>query len=263
MKGRMVMVLLCACFAQGLFAQLLPAIIDETELQFKVKQIDELMRRFNFEVTYDGKPVNDTLPKEVRIKNMCTLFDLKSFPVKDGKLNEEVSDFCDYVIENGYKLCYEDTTWRAEVVCDATFNGKKAEVSLLLRTEQIEGVLYHWVLTDVKSPLFDVMCKETKDSLFVSPAEHGISFITLPRIINLSVMDVNTIFHKGWRPDMLSVFYYLVAGKKLKMQSVKYVIYHFALGDYMFDVKRFEREGSYNSGWLINSLKRKTKKQGQ
>jgi len=259
MRIKTTITLLCILAAQHTFAQLLPTFIDETELQFKVKQIDEFMQRFNFEVTYDGTRVNDSLPRDVRLKNMYTLFDLDKFPVKAGVPDSVMSGFCNYVIDNGHRLSYEDSTWQAEAVCNAIFKSKKTNISLILRTEQIKDILYHWVLTDVKSPLFDDMYKEAKDSLFISPAEHGISFITLPRIINLSVTDVNTIFHKDWHPDMLSVFYYLIASNMLKLQSVDHVIYHFTIGDYQFDVERVERDKSYNSGWLISKLTLKTK----
>lgn len=255
MRYRIITILLCTFAFHNAFAQILPTFIDETELQFKVKQIDEFMQRFNGDIQYDGTRMSDSLPRDIRLKNMYTLFDLEKFPMKDGAPDSTMSVFCNYVIGNNYRLCYEDSTWQAEVVCNAMFKNQKTRISLTLHTEQIKDVLYHWVLTDVKSPLFNDIHKETKDSLFISPAEHGISFITLPRIINLSVTDVNTIFHKNWHPDILSIFYYLISSNLLKLQSVDHVIYHFNLGKYEFDVERVERDKSHNSGWLISKLK--------
>lgn len=232
----------------------LPVVIDETQLQFRVKQVDEFMRRFNFDTLYDGSKPVDTVSLDERLKNMYTVFRLENFKSDDGTPNKLMTDFCTYIVKNNLRLEYEDNNWMAEVVCDAKMDGKRHKISLLLQTEHIKDVLYKWVLVDAKADFMDNLSTVSKDSLFISPAEHGIGFITLPSIINLSVSDVNTVFKKDWIPDRLSVFSYLVSSKKLSLLAVDKVIYHWTLGDYSFDVERFEGENSSNQGWLVSKI---------
>lgn len=52
---RYILTFLVIVIAHTAFAQFATTFIDETELQFKVKQIDEFMQRFNYDITYDGK----------------------------------------------------------------------------------------------------------------------------------------------------------------------------------------------------------------
>lgn len=236
-------------------AQHLPAVIDETNLQLKVKQIDEFMRRFNYDETYEGILPAEPGNKEERLRNMLTVFRIKNF-TEQGQLNRTIHEFCNYVIEHNYRLEYEKSDWSAEVTCRAKMNGKPQTVSLELKTEKIRDVLYKWVLTDVSADFLGAKSNESKDSLFISPAEHGISFITLPRIINLSVTDVDTVFKKDWHPDNLSVFNYLISNKILVLSSVEKVSYHFRVGGYKFLVERFEGENTPNQGWLISYVEK-------
>ncbi|MBD5265922.1 MAG: hypothetical protein HDS44_03030 [Bacteroides sp.] len=244
--------------ASHIHAQL-PGYIDETMLELRVKQIDEFMRRFNFDTTYDGKTPTDSADRNERLKNMYTVFRLDNFRNGSGELDSLMTDFCNYMIDRGIRLEYENDNWIAEVVCNATLDGKKRKVSLFLQPEQISDIRYKWVLTDADADFLRTDDKSGKTSLFISPAEHGISFITLPRIINLDVSEINTIFKKDWSPDNLSVLSYLIANKKLVLSSVNKVTYHWDIGDYTFDVERFEGENSPNQGWLVSNITKNIK----
>lgn len=226
---------------------------DETNLELKVKQIDEFMKRFNFEINYDGSIPASSATIDDRLGQMYTVFHLKEF-MNDNQPDSVMTNLCKYVIDNNLKLRYEDDNWMAQVVCNAVMGKKSQNVSLFMQPEQIRDVLYKWVLIDMDADFMQPFNSSPRDSLFISPADHGISFITLPRIINLNVTDVNTVFKKGWTPDRLSVFNYLIASKKLRLTSVSKVVYHWNLGDYSFDVERFEGEDSPNQGWLISKI---------
>lgn len=92
------------------FSQILPDSIDERALQFKVKQIDEFMNRFNYDVSYDGTRVKDRENIELRKKNMYTLFNLDQFGDSLGYPNELVKKFSDDIIRKDVHIHYEDTT---------------------------------------------------------------------------------------------------------------------------------------------------------
>lgn len=241
-------------FCLPTFSQNSPSVFDESTLELKVKQIDEFMHRLNFDTLPNGKAPADSMTVKDRLNNMYTVFRYENFVSDSDAPDSLITNFCNYVINNNLRLNYEDNNWTAEVICDARMDKKPVKISLLLQTENIRDVLYKWVLVNVSADFLKPLTSEPKDSLFISPAEHGISFITLPRIINLSVADVNTVFKKGWSPDPLSVFNYLISTKKLVLNSVDKVIYHWTLGEYSFDVERFEGEDSSNQGWLVSRI---------
>lgn len=235
-----------------------PHVFDETELQFKVVQIDEFMRRFNYDAAYDGsKPLekNDTLYEKERLKNMSTLFNLAKFGSKQTILDSLSMELFRYVIDNNIRLDYKDSSWYAKVDINAIYNQKKQTVTLYLHPEQIKDNEYKWVIFDVKSSLFKM--ESGKDSLLILPSEHGIGFVSLPEKIKLRPRAVNTLFYKGYKYDPLIVFHFLISNQIMKVSTVREVVFHYDLPAYSFDVERIERDKTYNKGWLINSIVRK------
>lgn len=231
------------------------------ELQFKVKQIDEFMQRFNYDITYNGKkPVleNDSIKyKADRIKNMMTLFNLDKYMDKNKRPTKLASEFIEYVLENQCKLNYADSTWTAIAKCWCTYQGQKRVIYLHLNVERIKGVEYKWVISEVTGKLFENENLNRDSTLFISPAEHGIGFISLTTLINSNPQAVNSFSSKQHKNDNISVFDFLIASKVLKLISIEKVSYHYDLGEYSFDVERIEKEKSYNKGWLINNIKHK------
>lgn len=240
-------------------AQIFTQVIDEQELQFKVKLIDEFFRRFNYETDYKGDPItmkNDSVPLDTvaKRKNLMTLFNLDKFANKEKELDSISSAFLDYVIKRDKKIHYADSTWCAEAFSSFTMGGKSYPIRLFLKTERVQDVIYKWVIEDVQSAAFSSLTDTIKSGVSIMPGAHGSSFITLPETINLNAKSVRSLFHEGYKPNPLTVFEYLVTTGKIKMQSVTKVIYHFHLDDYDFTVQRIEKEKSYNKGWLINDI---------
>lgn len=242
---------------QQVLAQIMTTVIDETALQFRVKQIDEFFTRFNFETDYKGdKPLNDTL-KEERVKNMLTLFNLDKYKNPQNEIDSVVYQLIDYVIVNGLSIHYEDSTWYAEAVSSVVYEGKKQPFTYVLKPEQIEKMMYRWVICDVKSPLFLSFKDSQNGKITISPAEHGVAFMSVPETLNLNADKVGTCFAKGYERNNLPIFDFLMFTQKLKVNPITKVIFHFQLGDYTFSVERIEKEQSYNQGWLINDVQLK------
>ena len=256
---RYICTFLVIVIAHTSFAQFATTFIDETELQFKVKQIDEFMQRFNYDITYDGKKPTaqkDSIKyKENRVKNMFTLFNLDKYMDKNKKPKKLAADLIEYAIQNDCKLNYTDSTWTAILKCWGIYQGQKRIINLYLNVEKIKDVEYKWVISKVDGKMFDTL-KDTIDTkVFISPAEHGIGFMSLPTTIGTNAHLVSSLDYKGHKNDNLSIFNYLIANKALKITSIEKVSYHYILGKYCFDVERIEKEKSYNKGWLINNIK--------
>ncbi len=255
---RFVFLIAAVFYINGAFAQFFSTMIDEQELKFKVKQIDEFMHRFNYDIAYDGSDpvsIKDSVAYLAeRTKNMLTLFNIDKFLTKEKKPSAVAQQFISYVIKNNLRLEYANSSWNAKLKCNCTYWGRKSTILINLKVEKIKGVEYKWVVSDVNGSLFAAM-KDTVDvTTFVSPADHGIGFISLPHTINSNYKVVNSFAYKGHKNDRLSVFNFLVANQMLKINNVESVSYHYDLGKYSFDVERVEKENSYNKGWLINNI---------
>lgn len=258
MMRYIVFILMCATINIA-SAQIFTQVIDEQELQFKVKLIDEFFRRFNYETDYKGDVISlqgdsmalDTVAKR---KNLMTLLNLDKFARNGKELDSISSLFLDYVIKNDKKLHYADTTWQSEAISSCSFEGKSYPMNLFLKTEQVEGVIYKWTIIDVNSPLFAAITDSINSGISIMPGAHGSSFITLPETINLNAKSVRSLFYKDYKPNKLAVFEYMVATGKIKIGNVTKVLYHFCLDDFNFTVERIEKEKSYNKGWLINEI---------
>ena len=254
MKAKFLLFVVSLLLHQSVNAQIFTTIIDENALQFRVKQIDEFFTRFNYETDYKGDKPEKPSDKEEQKKNMLTLFNLDRFSNEKHEVDSTVNHFIDYLIDNKVKIHYEDSTWNAEAKSSFVYEGKKYDVVFTLKPERIKGVMFKWVIIDIQSPLFALFPKESKDTITISPAEHGIGFMTLPETINLNKMAVGTAYAIGYQRSNLPVFDYLAASGKIKMNAVTRVVYHFHLKDADFDVERIEKEDSYNQGWLIDKL---------
>lgn len=254
MKIKFLLLAISLFIQQSINAQIFTTIIDEDALQFRVKQIDEFFTRFNYETDYKGDIPTNPSDKEEYKKNLLTLFNLDSFSNEKHEVDSIVSHFIDYLIDNNIKIHYEDSIWNAEAKSSFLYEGKKYEIVFTLKPERIKSVMFKWVITDIQSPLFAQFPTVPKDTVTISPAEHGIGFMTLPETINLNKTSVGTIYAKDYLRSNLPVFDYLVASGKIKMNAVTKVTYHFHIKDADFDVERIEKERSYNQGWLINKL---------
>lgn len=238
-------------------AQIFTTIIDENALRFRVKQIDEFFERFNYETDYNGDKPKDPKNVEEHKKSFLTIVNLDRFINDKQEIDTTLTRFVDYVINDSVQIHYQDTTWNAEVNCFVKFEGKKYDTSFILKTEEIEKYIFKWVIADVQSELFDSYPNEPKASIIISPAEHGIGFITLPETLNLNNESVGSTFKKGYKRSNLAVFDFLMSNGKVIVDTITKVAFHFHLEEADFDVEHIEKENSYNQGWLINNITNK------
>ena len=250
-KLLLAIMLLTMCSAD---AQIFTTVIDETALQFRVKQIDEFFTRFNYETDYTGKEPQSPTDKETHRKNLLTLVNLDKFKGDGNEPDSILNRFVDYVIDKNIKIHYEDSTWCAEAIGSLTYEGRKYDIVFTLKTEHVKDVIYKWVVTDINTSLFKNFPNKPQSMITISPAEHGIGFMTIPESFNLNKSAVGSAFEKDYKRNHLVVFDYLMASGKLKMNAITKVKYHFHTKEVDFDVERIEKGKEYNQGWLINSI---------
>lgn len=245
----------------SLFGQGFQSMPDEQAFQLKVKQIDEFMNRFNFTSDLYGVPTRSTdVSAEQKRQLLLTLLNEDSFSTPDHAPDSLAEVFIDYVITSGQTIRYEDQNWHAQALGSFAFSGKNYPATFILQTELISDVMYRWAVIDIQSPLFDSYPDEPQDSIMISPAEHGISFISLPETFNLNHSSAGTAFRKNYQRSRLAVIDFLLANKLLKVNTIKVVKYHFWLPEIDFIVEHVEKNNGYSPGWVITQLNINRKK---
>lgn len=259
MIKKLILIFCCVAAMAETHSQIFTQVIDEQELNCRIKQIDEFFMRFNYKIDYAGKPVepqeSDSEPDSLRhFKTTASLLNLDKFATGHNSLDSIASEFVDYVINSDVNLHYEDTTWHAMVTCSALYNGKPQSLTLRMQPERVQDEIYKWVISDVFSPLVDCMKDSCNMNLRIFPGAHGGSFITIPEFINLNTSDIHALFCKGYEPTSLAAFEYLIKTGKLKLQNVTGVKYSFHTPEYDFIVEQFSKKNTYNNGWLISTI---------
>lgn len=238
-------------------AQIFTPVIDETALQFRVKQVDEFFARFNYETDYKGDAPTDK-SVETRKKNLLTLFNLDAFTLADKSYSTELTALVDSIIKNNTKIHYEDSTWHAEAISSLTYDGKKYDATFFLRTERKKGVMFRWAIFGIESSMFKQFPAEPKDSISISPADHGLAFMTVPQTLNLNRTAIGTAFTRDYKRNNLNVLDFLLSAGKVVVGPVTKAKFYFDLPYGSFMLERIEKEEGYNQGWLINKINLKS-----
>lgn len=224
-------------------AQLVGEDYDVLQFQRKVKMIGQFMQRFNLAELPPGLNPSDTLLKE---KSFAALLDY-SLIVKDP---DGALDFLNMLVRDTVKLAFSDTNWRAIATCEASFKGKPTVVTLVLRTEHIEGYRYKWTICDAYGEALLLTPQKSNPGLRIDPTDNEINFMSLGNITTKEAINILNYKAKEKKIDGLSVFMALVKVGMLQVKHVEQLIYVFDCPNYRFTVKKIHHDG-YNSGWLI------------
>lgn len=236
---------------------------DEERFVYKVKQLDELIERFNgsdktlFHEYLDGNP-EIPLDRTYLIK---TIFD-SSNPNWNVK---EIKAFIDHVSNksNPIFLNFQDDLWYAEVKCSVVHNGKKEKITLILKIEQLPNGGAKWMIASAKSKVLNNV--KYQGSSFstgvrnggasISPISHATDFMTLYDVFRDKKNLMSYVNDKSVNSTLLTLVQETL-NSNISFKQVDSITYHFLQIDgWAFTVKKIYRP-TKNSGWLINSLTR-------
>lgn len=258
MKRLMLVWLLCLSAVFHVCSQSMWVGFNEDLLKGRVKQVDEFMSRFNMEETWDGKKITDRNDSNLRKEYIRYLFDNDKYRNADGSYSPVVDKFVNAVVDGGYTIHYEDSTWTAVVKCDATICDKSESITLLLKTQRQAKGEYVWIITDVKGKIFSFLSDDTdteKKKLFISPMEHEIGFIGILDKPYRGA-DLRRMVADSCSLSRLSMLAMLMESGLLKLKAIQRVYFLFSsIPGWSFTVSRKEKKGSYNTGWLITEIK--------
>jgi hypothetical protein len=240
--------------------------LDDIYFQNRVKNIEDFINRFNYRQDAGGNLISysDSL-KFQRKKVILSLFSNELISqyysidslgnIKSKSANDNlVENFLNFVVLDTIPQFLEmiNTKWEAEAHCAAKFKGKNTSVLLhlnLVYNEIIHGA--KWVIRSCESPCLSII---SKDSIVLSPISHNMNFMDIGKAGDLYPDQMISFAFDGFKPDDLSLFFFAVKNKLLKVDYISDLSFHFfQIPGYKFTVKNYILANSH-SGWLISGI---------
>lgn len=247
---------LIAFFTVNLASCQIDTSINESNLEYRVKQLDEFFGRFNYEYDFKGNRIKNRLDTTMRIQYILSLFDINLIKKADSAKKSEIKDFVSQIVgkeSKSFLITFADREWYAETLCQVKYKGKDEKMKLTLKVEQDEKKNLRWSLVSAKAKfLEDLLPKDT--SKYISPIAHELKFMDLSGLTEKNKDQVASYTLKNTEPDQLTLFLYLIKTNQLQVNFTEKVTFHFLqVQGWAFQVTHFERKDG-NTGWLISSL---------
>lgn len=264
MKRLFCLVILFIQCCIGSFAQDVIRLNDNDPIEFRmfkyqVKQIDEFMQRFNGRI--DVFELKDSITMH---RNLASLIDYDYYLDNESTCN----DFINKIVSDSIKLSFYSDNWAALADCEVKMKQigsnfknntvsasvKKGKVLLALKTEQVEGAIYKWVITDAFGDVLSLSPKKQNKGLKISPVDNEMNFMSLNHITTEEKSNIVNYVVKNHKVSCLDTFLCLVYYGLLNIEIVTSITYYFdSISGYSFEVKYFNRDTS-NAGWLITKI---------
>ncbi len=233
---------------------------DETTLYAMNKQVNQFVHRFNMEEDQFGKPLKKSNPdyrnNKLRKKLLPLLFDAHNARTSGKLKNFFIEDVTN--AKHPVYLNFLDKNWYAEV--SATFINRRNEpVNLIIfLTLEKAGKGSKWIISNVYDTdlhqLFPVESADKQAKFFLHPQSHELDFMNLRKALN-NPENIEYYSSTDFRPDYLSLFFYLMKKGDLRYRQINSVKFHFfQIKNWYFELSWFNRNEN-NSGWLISNLK--------
>lgn len=236
---------------------------DQTEsLRLLVKNFDEFIERFNFELSPDGKKIVDTahvyletvegMPKISRKDAVSLLI--------DANLWERRPELCQMfvnqvVASKPYLLDFYQDEWFVQRPAIVKYKGKEHRIRLTLKIEVYPEVGSKWVIVGVDAPFLPGSQRKRDPDRLIAPSSDGTGFVALSHAFN-DIDHFEEYLPREFGTDALTQLALAV-----KKGDVEYVRsqgeqeYHLMqIENWTVVVHFFNREDK-NRGWLISELR--------
>lgn len=244
------------------FAQVIVEPVNSNEKIFlaRTKQFNEFLDRFNYKTTFTGEAVDSVFRAKIpRINMVNALFDLKDKRT-DPATKEFSGDYIDLknrfvleVVAKNLKIARYSDKIIAEARSRIVYRGAIKNISVFLSQEVIGENRIKWVILDVKGEIFNFLKNDTSFIRFIPPSSNETDFMNLKRALE-DISYLQYYASSGYKPDNLTLFFYLVNTGVLKFEYVEEIIYHITdLPGWCIKIRDFNRN-ELNSGWLISDL---------
>jgi hypothetical protein len=231
----------------------------ESDFAFEVKTIDEFIERFNNDqYTLIRQYLETKFPNKKLGRNelVRTLFNYEE-PLWDKTLAAEfVKTVCD--TNNEKFLDFYSDSWYAQAECLVKYKGVSKIVTITLQVMVSDRTgAAKWVICGARAPFLD-FSKKLDPKKFLNPISHATDFIGLKKAME-DKMYMRNYLTEQFKESHLNKYLAALASGEIVFQQINNITYHFlSLDNWLFTVKNYVRPGR-NSGWLIQSITKKTK----
>jgi hypothetical protein len=255
----------CVACGQNITQSSLQDSLFEQSLKFRVKQVDEFIARFNYEIDTEGKKVQNRLDMQARKKQVASLFDFEYIAKMDSNKRKMATNFINQVCggdnSNSSKfwlISLYDKDFYAKAVCKVKYLGKDETLQLTLKIEQDTKKNIRWVLVAAQAKFLEIVPTDT--TKFISPVAHELNFMQLSQITDKNSdnsANIAAYTAKNYEVEQLPIVLFLIKTKQLKIDFVQHLSFHFSqIPNYTFIVEHKERTTG-NVGWLITDIQGK------
>ncbi len=242
----------------------------EQRLKFRVKQVDEFIARFNYEIDTEGKKVQNRMDMQVRKKQVASLFDFEYVAKMDNNKRKIANNFINQVcggdssnLSKFWLISLYDKDFYAKAICKVKYLGKDETLQLTLKIEQDAKKNIRWVIVAAQAKFLEIVPTDT--TKFISPVAHELNFMQLSQITDKNTSNnsdknidnsanIAAYTAKNYEVELLPIVLFLIKTKQLKIDFVQHLSFHFSqIPNYTFIVEHKERTTG-NVGWLITDI---------
>lgn len=253
-------------FKIGVCAQGFTEVLDSDYLQLRVKTIEDFINRFNYSQDAHGNflEYHDSLRND-RVKEILYLFSKKLLKenykncildnmLNDTSKNNVIKTFIDTVTKTKHNKYIDlvDTEWYAEIIYNASYFKKKEPVTLFMSLkydDEFAGI--SWFVDSCRASFLKII---PDDTLRVSPVSHNMNFMHVSKLMKYNYRNISSIASKKFRSDILSILFYEIYNKRLILNNIDNVKFHFKqISGFYFVVEELKSEEQH-SGWLITKI---------
>jgi hypothetical protein len=229
----------------------------------RVKQFNEFADRFNLKSDFNGNPADSVfrakMPREKMIPLLFDLGDTEASINKSSSKRKDIvrmrNDFITNVCREKLILNKYSPGIIAEARSRVLIDDKPYTIRVFLNQEIVGDDMVKWVILTVKGEFFNFFKPDSTMIRFISPTSNETDFINLKRALEDSDY-LHYYASKDFKPDYLTLFFYLIRSGQVKFEYVEEVVYHIIdIPGWYFQVKEFNRN-NLNSGWLISDVAR-------
>jgi len=224
----------------------------------KVKQLNEFVKRFNYEIDLYGKPIGSEFESKIsRDLYLSSLFNKSDarFSSSAHPYQELQSKFVNLVIDSSYLISRNLSNTIALAKSIVLRNGLNDTLIIELKRESLGYGMYKWVIVNVINESYVFQKSDTTGRAFLSPTSNETNFISLQRALN-NKDQLLLYTASNYGTDNLSFFIYELYHGIISFKNVIDLSYEISdIPGWVITVKEFKRTTS-NSGWLIDDIRR-------
>jgi hypothetical protein len=220
---------------------------------FEVIQIEEFIQRFNFEEDNRLFTYLKSATPDLKLNRKSVLYSLMNYSNPDIS-KETIQKFIDFIADTSAPVCLDfyDSGWFGEVNCIMQKGASAMAGKIFLKNQVSEQNTSKWVIVGVRSELLSLP-NSSDTSNFFSPVSHATDFVAIYNFFE-DTRNLPNYLSKDYTIDTLTYFVSLVINRKLKLNEIVSVKYHFTqIPDWIVVIEYFNRREP-NSGWLISKL---------